>query len=132
MAPIRAGKPRDASLFCTSLAAIILVVGAILTWHGTLVPAGFAAVATLALLLVSVAWWRPRWVRPLHRAGMIVATVMGMILGPILLTLVFFLVVTPLALVLRLSGKDLLDLKRSRTPTPWHPSKVTNEFDRMY
>ena len=50
-----------------------------------------------------------------------------------MLTLFFFLVLTPLGLALRLAGKDLLALKKdARATTYWHPAKKPGDLERMF
>ena len=57
----------------------------------------------------------------------------GQIIGRILLTLFFFLLVTPMGLMLRLLGKDLLRLKRTPdAKTYWRKAKDNRDFDRMF
>ena len=88
------------------------------------------AVAVLALVVCAL---RPRWFRGFYRAGMTVSFHIGQVMGRILLTLLFLLVVTPMGLLLRLLGKDLLQLKRpSSASTYWRPAKTSNQFDRMF
>jgi hypothetical protein len=54
-------------------------------------------------------------------------------MGKVLLTIFFLLVVTPLGLLLRLLGKDLLRLKRRRdVATHWQPAKSNHQFDRQF
>jgi hypothetical protein len=57
----------------------------------------------------------------------------GQIIGKVILTLFVFIVVTPLGLLLRLLGKDLL--QRKKTPekaTYWQKAKNNRNFDRMF
>ena len=91
------------------------------------------ATAVFAVLLVIAAVLRPYRFRGFYRGGMTVSYHIGQTFGKVLLIVFFFLFVTPMGLVLRLFGKDLLRLKR--TPgeeTFWHPSKSSREFDRMF
>ena len=44
---------------------------------------------------------------------------MGRFISPIVMSLVFFLVLTPIALLVRISGKDVLKLKFSNEKTYW-------------
>ncbi len=54
-------------------------------------------------------------------------------MGKVLLSLFFFIVVTPMGLLLRLLGKDLLQLKRTaETKTYWQKAKNNRDFDRMF
>jgi multidrug transporter EmrE-like cation transporter len=76
---------------------------------------------------------RPRWFRRLYRAGMTASFYVGQAMGQVLLILVFLVVVTPLGYILRLSGKDLLKLKKEpQASTYWHPAKTSRHFDRLF
>ena len=44
-------------------------------------------------------------------------------ISPLIMTLVFFLVVTPIGLLMRIFGKDLLNLKLNRTNSYWIDKK---------
>ena len=92
----------------------------------------WGALAVLAVALV-VSLMVPRWFRKFYRAGMTVSFQVGQVMGKVLLTVFFLLLLTPLGLLLRLLGKDLLKLKRDRTATSyWHPAKTNREFDRLF
>ena len=71
---------------------------------------------SLALLAVA----RPRWLRPLNRAWMGFGTFANTIVTSILMALVFFGVVTPLAWLRRRLGHDPLSLRPDPSaPTYW-------------
>lgn len=92
----------------------------------------FAVVLVLAMLVLVVCALRPRWFRGFYRGGMTVSFYVGQVMGRILLTGLFLLAVTPMGLMLRLFGKDLLRLKRTEANSYWRPAKNANEFDRMF
>jgi len=71
---------------------------------------GWLFFASAALfLVVSIA--RPSILGPLNRTWTKFGLLLGQVFNPILLGVVFFLVVTPIAVVMRLWGKDSLHLK---------------------
>jgi hypothetical protein len=93
----------------------------------------FPFVLVAALLTLIVCAIQPRWFRGFYRAGMTVSFHVGQVMGRILLTFVFLVVVTPMGLLLRLFGKDLLQLKRPPVASSyWRPAKTSNQFDRMF
>ena len=98
-------------------------------WLSITIP---AAMAALALMVLISALLRPRWFRGFYRAGMTVSFHIGQVVGKVLLTVFFFLFLTPLGLLLRLTGKDLLQLKRSPAKTWWQSSRNNRDFDRMF
>ena len=44
---------------------------------------------------------------------------LGRVISPIVMFIVYFIFVTPLAVIIRLFGKDLLKIKFSRVPSYW-------------
>ena len=65
----------------------------------------------IAGLFLVVAIARPCILGPLNRAWTKFGLLLGQVFNPLLLGVVFFLVVTPIAVVMRLWGKDFLHLK---------------------
>ena len=61
------------------------------------------------LLVISGALF-PVWLEPLYRFWMRMALMMGWVVSRILLSLIFFLVLTPIGLLAKLLGKDFLNI----------------------
>ena len=87
---------------------VFLTVGAWVVSSGQ--SKGWLFFVSAALFFV-VAIARPSILGPLNRAWAKFGLLLGQVFNPILLGVVFFLVVTPIAVVLRLLGKDSLHLK---------------------
>ena len=85
--------------------------------------------AAFALIVCAI---RPRLFRGFYRGGMTASFHIGQMMGRVLLTVFLVIVVTPLGLLLRLAGKDLLQLKRPRATSYWRTAKTANQFDRMF
>ena len=56
---------------------------------------------------------------PLNKAWVKFGEILGMIIAPIIMGLVYFIILTPISLLVRLSGKDLLKLKKNKSSTYW-------------
>ena len=87
---------------------VFLTVGAWVVSSGQ--SKGWLFFVSAALFFV-VAIARPSILGPLNRAWAKFGLLLGQVFNPILLGVIFFLVVTPIAVVLRLLGKDSLHLK---------------------
>ena len=91
-------------------------------------------VASGAFLLVTMI--RPAWLHGLNRIWMRCGILLGKVVNPVVIGLLFYLVFTPVAIVLRWLGKDLLGLARNPdASTYWSPragaggeSSMTNQF----
>ncbi len=133
MRPKLKEDPREWRKFAWAALAALTIVAALLWRRGTLSAVGFGAVAGLAALLALGVALRPRPARPFYRAGMTVGFYLGQVIGRVLLAGVFLLVLTPLGLILRLAGKDLLRLRRDpRRASYWEPARFTSHFDRQF
>ncbi len=61
----------------------------------------------------------PDVLEPLNRLWMKLALLMARVVNPVILGLMFFLIFTPVAIVLRLLGKDLLRLKLDQSASSY-------------
>lgn len=61
----------------------------------------------------------PRALAPLYKGWMALGHVLGWINARIILGFVFFVVVMPIGLVMRLFGKDFLRMRRNRSGSYW-------------
>jgi hypothetical protein len=81
-------------------------------------------VAATALLVGPVGLVRPRSVRFVFAGAMALAKPIGWVVSHAVLAAIFYLVITPLALVFRLSGRDALARRSGRgAPTHWAPRR---------
>jgi hypothetical protein len=62
----------------------------------------------LAALTAAVTVMRDQWLEPLNRAWMRFGALLNRIVSPVVLGLIFFAVFTPVALVMRLAGRDAM------------------------
>ena len=117
-------------------AAMSVALGAltVLLWKRQIVS---QTVLTFAMLLASAALSiclvRPKWFRRVYRVGMTVSFHIGQVVGKFVLAVFFWLVLTPMGLLLRLWGKDLLTLRRRTTSTTyWRSARISDQFDRQF
>ncbi|XOJ73756.1 SxtJ family membrane protein [Candidatus Pelagibacter sp. Uisw_114] len=70
---------------------------------------------------------------PLNRIWFKFGILLGSFVSPIVMGIVFFAIVTPTSLIMRISGKNLLNLKKGNKKTYWIErskieSKMKNQF----
>lgn len=90
----------------------------------------------LSVMFAVLALARPTALAAVNRAWTRLGLLLQRVTSPILLGVVFFLVVTPIALVLRLIGKKTLDLSFDRTAASYwtvrapetDPTSMTRQF----
>lgn len=91
--------------FGITIAAALCIIGGWLwwkesQWYGYLFVAAPAVLATALLL--------PGPLKPFQRSWMALGLCMGLVVTGVLMTVLFYLVVTPLGLLMRLRGRDPL------------------------
>jgi hypothetical protein len=64
----------------------------------------------VVFLVTAVLW--PRVLAPLNRFWFLLGLALGKVVTPVMMSVLFFVVVTPIALLMRIAGKDPLQLKR--------------------
>ena len=70
---------------------------------------------------------------PLNKIWFKFGILLGKIVSPLIMVIIFFLVVTPIGLIMRLLGKDVINLKYNKNKSYWiekngPKSKMKNQF----
>jgi hypothetical protein len=98
---------RELRQFGCGLGIILLAIGVTLLWQGAMLG---AVVIIVALAVAHVFWWQWPGTRRAYSRWMAVAQCISKVMTTLLLLLLYFLILTPLALLARLFGKHFLDL----------------------
>lgn len=84
------------------------------------------------VILFAITLLRPILLGPFNRVWLLVGTVLGRIMNPIVLSILFFLLLTPLAIFLRLLGRDELRVRNSGKKSFWiDVNEEQNNFNFM-
>ena len=88
---------------------------------------------TVSFIILIITLFYPKFLDPLNKLWFKFGIFLGKIISPIIMGIIFFLVVTPIGLIMRLLGKDLLNLKLSDYKSYWikktgPKSKMKNQF----
>ena len=88
----------------------------------------------ISIIFLALGLINSKILTPLNRLWFKFGIFLGRIISPIIMALIFFLVVTPIGLIMRLLRKDLLNLKyNKKTKSYWiekngPKSKMKNQF----
>ncbi len=91
----------------------------------------WSAITSLIFLVLGLL--NSKFLTPLNKLWFRFGVFLGKIISPVVMGIIFFLVVTPIGLIMRLLGKDLLNLKYSKNKSYWiekdgPESKMRNQF----
>ena len=88
----------------------------------------------LTLVFGWVTIFKPSLLAPLNRAWFSLSLLLGRAVSPIVLSVIFFVMIVPVAVVTRLFGRDALRLKKRQLSTYWvdkepiEPDSFKNQF----
>jgi hypothetical protein len=120
--------------FGLTVGAVLLLLAAFLFWKEKSSSIYFAISGGALIVLGAIV---PLVLKPIFKAWMTFAVVMGFVMTRVILTVLYFGLFTPIALVLKILGKDLLEEKWDgnaasywvkRKPEPYDPASTERMF----
>ena len=87
----------------------------------------------ISLIFLILGLFNSTILSPLNKIWFKFGLFLGKIVSPLIMGIIFFLVVTPIGFIMRLLGKDVLNLKYSKNKSYWiekngPKSKMKNQF----
>ena len=87
----------------------------------------------ISFIFLSLGLINSRILTPLNRLWFKFGLLLGKFISPLIMGIIFFIVVTPIGIIMRLLKKDLLNLKYNKKETYWidksgPKSKMKNQF----
>jgi hypothetical protein len=114
---IKSGKA-ELREFGVTMAAILVVIGDIALWRQR--PSALYLIGS-GIALGALGLLKPGILKPLQKAWMGLGLVLGFFVSRVVMSVLFYLIMTPIGVIMRLSGKDILDEKIDRNrPSYWH------------
>ena len=83
----------------------------------------------IAFIFLILAFLKSKILTPMNKIWTKFGLFLGNFISPIVMGIIFFFVVTPIGLLMRLFGKDVLNLKKNKFSTYW--IKKTNQKSSM-
>ena len=90
---------------------VFLILGLWPIKNGDNINIYFTTVSVFFLILGLI---NSKLLSPLNKSWIKLGEILGIIIAPIVMALVYFVILTPISLIVRLFGKDLLGLKFSK------------------
>jgi hypothetical protein len=122
---------RELRRFAVAMLIGFTVLGAVAAWRG-------GGISTTAIVLwsagvvLAIAALVPKPGRLAYLAVYLPTSIIGYVVSNVILALMFFFVITPLGIILRLMGKDFLQQRSPRGKTQWTPVKSVKNEDSYY
>ncbi len=111
----------------------LAILSSLLRWRRHLAVNYWCALLAVLGVVAICAALQPRWFRGWYRLSLRLGFYSSQFIGRCVLAAFFVLIITPMGILLRLAGKDALQLKRPQgATTHWHQSKDYGPLDRLF
>ena len=117
----------DLQKFGITIGVILLIISGFLYWKGNESFQIFLIIGTILFVLgITI----PGVLKPIYWVWMIFATVLGWIMTRLILSLLFYVIITPIGLFPRLFGKQFLELKWEHSQQSYWNIKTHGAFNK--
>ncbi len=87
----------------------------------------------ISLIFLILGFLNSKVLSPLNKIWFKFGIILGKTISPLIMGIIFFLVVTPIGIIMRILGKDVLNLKYNKNQSYWiekdgPKSKMKNQF----
>jgi hypothetical protein len=113
--------------FSFTLSCALIILGGFVLWRKGETGLLFWCIGIVILLMGLT---KPRLLGPIHKGWMGMSFLMGFLMTHVILALLYYLVFTPMGLVMRIVRKDPLKLKRDHSAESHWIKRTRREFTR--
>ena len=124
---IKEGK-KDLRQFGLTVGGVLLIIGAVLYYFEKSAAVYFIIIGGL---LIAAAVIYPKILKLLNKVWMGLAIVLGFVMSRIILTILFYLVLTPIGLLAKLLGKKFMNLKYDKSAESYWEKRTIKEKKQL-
>ena len=126
---IKTGE-KDIRIFGITMGIILLIIAAFLFLKE---KDSFQLFIYIAGSFISLGLLIPIILKPIYLVWMIFAVILGWFMTRVIISLLYYIIITPIGLFLRIIGKDLLDLKEKKNKKSyWNIRNSEDEQNQNY
>tara|TARA_Y100001970_G_scaffold278378_1_gene383982 strand:- start:344 stop:754 length:411 start_codon:yes stop_codon:yes gene_type:complete len=120
---------KDITSFSIIIGIILFIISGFLIYYG---KEDYQFFAITASTFIAIGIILPILLKPIYLVWMIFAVILGWIMTRIILSVLFYLIITPIGLFARLIGEDFLGLKKMNTNSYWNNREKNHEINQDY
>ncbi len=122
---------KEVKKFGFLVGGVLIVISIFMIWKEI---AYYQILLIISAALILLAVIIPKVLKPIYKIWMTLAVILGWIMTRVILTILFYLIVTPIGVIGRLFGKQFLDLSwKKSTVSFWNKrSESLNEMEKQF
>lgn len=113
--------------FGITIGAVLAIFGAVFWWQQ---KSSFIYFFEGSLILLLLGFLFPIVLKPLQKVWMTIAVIIGYVMTRVILSVLFYLIITPLGLVSKLCGNKFLDLEINKTQNSYWICREESVFNK--
>ena len=86
----------------------------------------------ISIIFLFLAVIKSEILTPFNKIWFKFGILLGKIISPIVMGVIFFFVITPIGIFMRLIGKDILNLKKTKNQSYWNKKESTGSMKRQF
>ena len=115
--------------FGFTIGFLLLIIGAVLFYNSNELFVYFFSIGLIFICLSLIA---PTVLKPGHKIWMTFAIIIGWVMTRIILSVLFYLIISTIGIFARLVGKDFLNLKSKSNESYWNIRNKEYELNQDY
>ena len=120
---------KDIRSFGITIGIILFIISAILFYYD---KSSYEVIAYIGGGFIGLGIIIPTLLKPIYILWMTFAVILGWVMTRVILSLVFYFIITPISFVTRLFGEDFLSLKRTDSNSYWNKRDSEIEINQNY
>ena len=120
---------KDIKSFGITIGIILFIISGLLLYYG---KEFYQLIAIIASTFIALGFIMPILLKPIYLVWMTFAAILGWVMTRVILSLVFYLIMTPIGLLTRLLGEDFLALRRKKSDSYWNHRDSSLELNQDY
>ena len=120
---------KDIKNFGITIGIILFIISALLAYYD---KEAYQFIVIIASIFTALGFILPVLLKPIYFVWMTFAAILGWIMTRFILSMIFYFILTPIALVTRMLGEDFLALKKVQSDSYWNQRESSEELDQNY
>ena len=124
---------KDIRSFGITIGIVMFIISGLLMYYN---KEEYQLIAIIASTFIGLGFVAPIILKPFYFVWMTFAAILGWAMTRVILSLVFYLIITPIGLLTRLLGEDFLALKKSNPESYWnnrdHNYEISQDYEKQF
>ena len=120
---------KDIRSFGITIGIILFIISGLLMFYDN---ESHQLIAIIASTFIGLGLILPTLLKPIYFVWMTFAAIIGWVMTRVILSAVFYLIMTPIGLITKLLGEDFLALKKIKSDSYWNHRDSSKELNQNY